>query len=371
MQFEVIKLANNFSLDTLEKGLDKRLLLLKHGIATEPIILFGAGEIGLNYLRHMRECFKVPLLFCDNNPAKRASTVNGALVISFDKLLKDYNKSFIIITSLEYYDEIYDQLLQYNLQERLISGVQLLYDNEYDDYRNLVTAKNNMFNAVYNLLSDDYSKEIFLSRINYCISGLNKYLIPLRSKGPQYFEPGIIHLSDKEVFIDGGAYTGDTAKEFVKQTSGHFKKVYSFEPEETKHSDFWSSNAGTRNIELIPYGLWSSNTVLCFDADNNGGSRVNLQGATKIQVKALDELLGDEQVTFIKLDVEGAELEALKGAAKCIRRHKPKLAICIYHKALDIVEIPLYLHQLLPEYNIYLRHYSVGLSETVCYAVPR
>ncbi|WP_207131900.1 FkbM family methyltransferase [Clostridium botulinum] len=88
-----------------------------------------------------------------------------------------------------------------------------------------------------------------------------------------------------------------------------------------------------------------------------------------MEVTSIDEFLQGKEVTFIKMDIEGAELEALKGAENTIKRYKPKLAICTYHKPMDIVNIPIYLKSIVPEYNIYLRHYSYGPLDTVCYAV--
>ena len=72
---------------------------------------------------------------------------------------------------------------------------------------------------------------------------------------------------------------------------------------------------------------------------------------------------------MIKLDIEGAELEALKGARETILRHKPKLAICIYNKPEDMIDIPLYIKELVPEYKLYVRHYTNTNDETVLYAV--
>ncbi len=87
------------------------------------------------------------------------------------------------------------------------------------------------------------------------------------------------------------------------------------------------------------------------------------------EVRKLDDVLKGERVTFIKMDIEGSELAALKGAANTIRSQKPKLAICIYHSPQDMLNIPIYIKSLVPEYKIYIRHYTDMMLETVCYAV--
>ena len=131
------------------------------------------------------------------------------------------------------------------------------------------------------------------------------------------------------------------------------------------------SSLGIKNVELIEAGLWSHNTFLQFLGEGKGSSHIVLEEkreTEKIKVAALDSCVA-EPVTFIKLDIEGAELEALKGAEHIIKRDKPKLAICIYHKPEDIWEIPYYIKMLVPEYKMYIRHYSNSESETVLYAV--
>lgn len=116
-------------------------------------------------------------------------------------------------------------------------------------------------------------------------------------------------------------------------------------------------------------GLWSKNDTLKFTGDENSASTLADNGTINVNVVSLDEILNGQRVTFIKMDVEGAELEALKGAKESILQYRPRLAICIYHKPEDILEIPLYLQSLVPDYKFYIRHYSDYTIETVLYAI--
>ncbi|MEK5478232.1 FkbM family methyltransferase [Paenibacillus sp. FSL R5-0407] len=342
----------------------------------KPIILFGSGTIGKLYLQFLRKNnFMSDIFFCDNNLAVCGTLIEDVPVISFNELIDKYNHSYIIVSSLEYFDEIALQLKDNHLSYIMDTGVHLaLLDTEntlksFQGYSSLIEKNLTQFQKAYDLLSDELSKKIFCDRINYCNTVSSKYLTPLKSNCPQYFDPDIIKLSDQEVFIDGGAYTGDTVEEFLKATDGMFKKVYSFEPEENKHNSFKQVTGGDERIQLMPYGLWSKPEILRFNAQGNYASGLNEVGNVEIPVTSIDEVLKGAPVTFIKMDIEGAELEALKGARESIRKYKPKLAICVYHKPLDIVDIPLYLTELVPEYKIYFRHYSVSMYETVCYAV--
>lgn len=341
----------------------------------KPIVLFGSGCIGGFYLDYLQKMEIVKdIYFCDNDSSKCGKTIDGVLVISFEELKREYSDSYIIISTTKYFDEINFKLKENHLETTWLSGAdfQSIFDipvEGFSDYS--ATVKNNLkqFESAYLLMSDERSKQIFRERISYCATRNPRYLIPYRSWTPQYFAPDIIKLSDQEVFIDGGAFTGDTVEEFIKQTDGKFKKVFSFEPEKIKHEEFFNITVGYKNIELLPYGLWNKCEVLRFSALNDGRSGLNQSGGIEISVTSIDETLNGDPVTFIKMDIEGAEVEALKGAEESIRKYKPKLAICVYHKPLDLVEIPIYLKKLVPEYKFYLRHYGDSFSETVLYAV--
>ena len=121
----------------------------------------------------------------------------------------------------------------------------------------------------------------------------------------------------------------------------------------------------------MPYGAWDETARLSFQSGLRGASYIDDANSSDdyIDVIQIDSLMNKEEVTFIKMDIEGAELKALKGAKNIILRDKPKLAISIYHKPEDIVEIPLFIKELVPEYKLYIRHYSNDSIETVLYAV--
>ena len=115
------------------------------------------------------------------------------------------------------------------------------------------------------------------------------------------------------------------------------------------------------------YGI--KKETLSFFAGDGKLSRISDDGNVIINVDAMDSIIKDDKITFLKMDIEGSELKALHGARKIIQRDKPKLAICVYHKPEDIIEIPLYINSLVPEYKFYMRHYSIDSAETVLYAI--
>ena len=123
-----------------------------------------------------------------------------------------------------------------------------------------------------------------------------------------------------------------------------------------------------KNITLVPYGLWDSKDELGFTQGENATAKISSEATNKIKVDSIDNICSDEKVTFIKMDIEGSEQKALQGAARVIKRDKPKLAICIYHSPEDLYEIPFWIKSIVPEYKLYIRHHSDTASETVVYA---
>lgn len=220
---------------------------------------------------------------------------------------------------------------------------------------------------VYDLLGDNLSKRTFEHVLKYRFSGEAKYLTEVLREN-QYYQSDIFSFSDEEVMIDGGAAQGDSALEFIKFRNKKYRKIYSFEANENycRGMKYCLKN---ENVQIINKGLYDKNTIL-FWHESGHGSRFSeeINSDCQLEVVSLDDTV-KEKVTFIKMDIEGAEQKAILGAKDIIQRDKPKLAICVYHKENDLWDIPLLIKKLVPEYKIYIRqHYDVLDEETVCYA---
>lgn len=183
----------------------------------------------------------------------------------------------------------------------------------------------------------------------------------------QYFDLPQMDLRN-EYFVDVGALDGETTKYFLDHfENGH---AYVLEPN-PEQFEITKSRLMGYGIELFPYGAYDENTALRFGVDDTdiSSSRISESGTLEIEVRRLDDLLGDRPVTFLKMDIEGSELAALRGAERIIREQRPKLAICVYHKPEDMWEIPGFILNCHPDYKLYLRHYSISYTETVLYAI--
>lgn len=189
----------------------------------------------------------------------------------------------------------------------------------------------------------------------------------------QYFDMQFFGLPGldlrNEYFVDVGALDGETTKYFLDHfDNGH---AYVMEPSPKQFAITKERLRSYPDAELFPYGAFDENTTLRFDPveGDEGSARVSECGELSVEVRRLDDLLQDRRVTFIKMDIEGSELAALRGAEWIIREQRPKLAICVYHKPGDMWEIPAFLLNCHPDYRLYLRHYSISDTETVLYAI--
>jgi len=198
----------------------------------------------------------------------------------------------------------------------------------------------------------------------------------------QYYPKDIINLGDHEVFLDGGAWVGDTILQFNEMTSGKFDGVFAFEASPTNYKECLNTIAridDQEKIQAFNCGLGQEGKKLYFPKDTLSGDPVfepqgPLENYDMINISDIRSILTEEQlnsITFIKLDIEGSELEALKNMNELIANKLPKLAICVYHHEQDIFEIPLYINSLTNQYNMFLRHHENGIYETVLYCVRK
>ncbi|MDR1192651.1 MAG: FkbM family methyltransferase [Peptococcaceae bacterium] len=193
----------------------------------------------------------------------------------------------------------------------------------------------------------------------------------------QYFDPEIIlpRLIDGEVFVDAGCCDFGTSAHLLR-LAPRVKKIYAFEPDRENMPSVARRIARENAADITKAydcALWSRDGELGFWISdlNKGASGVDAGKAnTRVRGRRLDDIVDpSDNVSFIKMDIEGSELEALTGAAGIIRRDKPKLAICVYHKDDDYIDLPAYICSLVPSYQLYLRNYTPLNFETVLYCV--
>jgi FkbM family methyltransferase len=219
------------------------------------------------------------------------------------------------------------------------------------------------------LLKDEESREAYNKIVNFRLSGDLSYMEDFTDRQKeQYFEE-FLYLKEKdESFVDAGGFDGFTSMEFIKRCPG-YRSVYIFEPESKNMEVAKARLANFTNVHFMPYGLSNKKGTVKFSI---GGScsAIREDGEFEIPVDALDHIVHD-YITFIKMDIEGAEGLAIEGARKTILNSHPRLAISVYHKCDDLWRIPEQILSIRKDYDLYLRHYTEGVVETVMFFIPK
>jgi FkbM family methyltransferase len=191
----------------------------------------------------------------------------------------------------------------------------------------------------------------------------------LIDSGVQYFPKDLFQLSRNEVFVDCGAFDGDTISEFRRATGDHFAQIVAFEPDPENFVALKSAVNGDPRIALQPYATDVRRKNVRFTTGGTG-ARVSSTGTCEVQAITLDEALDGIAPTYMKFDIEGSEPDALEGGRETIARHRPKMAVCVYHAPDHLWSLPLRLNELLPESRLSLRTYCADGFDCVCYCIP-
>ena len=241
------------------------------------------------------------------------------------------------------------------------------------DY-NYITKNLDEFLASYNLLEDSLSRHTMTAFINGKISGRPDELYNLVQLD-RYFPSDILKLSSEEVFIDAGAYEGDSIIKLLDKTNGHYKTIYAFEPDKYSYNKLKEmiKKRGLKNIIIYNKGVWNKKDKLKFNINSDAGtmSAISKNGKNYIEVDTIDNLVDNSKATYIKIEVQGSAIEALKGAENTIKNSKPKLAVAVDYNPHDLITIPAFINRTAPGYKFYLRHYLQITHMLVLYAVYR
>jgi len=356
--------------------------------STDDIILYGAGVNAADYIIKCKNKYPLLNILCiaDADINKKGKNLFGIPIVTPEGL-KQYNKdACVIVTTQKYCFAITDKLHSlgfYNIfyisdYNALMVNLVSIRDEYIENNRVIMDSllKNNADTISVvrnNLKHDEASIAVFEAKLNSSFSGQHCDIEALQV-GDMYFPEGIISLSKNEVFIDCGGYDGKTTLDFVNR-AGEYNYIYVLEPDSWQYEiTKWilHDNNEISNCEIYKLGAYDSNEEVTFSSIEWGSSYINPHGECKIQTTTLDSLFFDKinHPTFIKMDIEGAELNALEGSRKLIVRDKPKFAISVYHGLPNthLWEIPFWIISNYPHYKIYLRQHA-NINETVMYAI--
>jgi FkbM family methyltransferase len=347
------------------------------------LVLFGAGNFGKKVLACLRKAGIEPIAFSDNGPNKWGTEVEGLPVLEPAAAAKKHGKSALFIVSIWSLGHSYKQSLA-KLQALGCTRVtcssslrwrfadQLLPDYCQDLPHKAYETSAAILNAA-SLWSDELSAREYVNQIRWRTLGeLASIGDPVREES--YFLDSLFKLCKGEVFLDCGAYDGDTIQQVLARCED-FGRILAIEADPHNYKRLTQFAAALNptirdKVELLNVAVANSPGQLMFRATGGEGAHLSTEGDVAVECVRIDDLLGDGSASFIKMDIEGAELDALHGAAQTIARHRPLLSICVYHRQSDLWTIPAYIASIAPEYKFFLRPHDVDGWQLVCYAVP-
>ncbi len=300
----------------------------------KKIILYGTGKAAGLFAKLVWNSARDFDAFCSRGAERYENGFMGKEVYDPTYVCKNADEYYILISSNAFYEEIYNSLVETGFPEDHI----LSFTKRHDQVTKVIEKR--------------------------------------------YFE-FIQFFKQDTAFVDAGCYDCDDSIKFTNMQKGKYSKILAFEPDK-RNFDICkkvSYQISIPHFELRKCGLGEKNGTSFFEANGDPSSRIIEIAESDVQksddlvdtvsIVSLDEVVRNEKIGFIKMDIEGAELAALKGAAQTIFRDRPLLAISVYHKKGDLLQILSYLRELVPEYRFYIRHYSISQDDTVLYAIKK
>lgn len=340
------------------------------------IFLFGAGCYGDSLQKYFIRNKLVPEAIVDN--FKTGTTRFGIPIIPLCEVQKRYNRAdcVFIIGTPDHRDAVKTQLLTYYKEEQVFDFCIARYcgwsEISSQSTKAYILSHKSEITDFYHQLSDGLSKETLLQMLLGHVTGETICFSKVRVND-MYYPKDLVQFNPGEVMVELGSMNGETLLEFIRRCP-EFESAYCFEPDLEclcKLQEIEKQYQG--RITVINKGAWDKAELLHFEINGSGGDgsskivQTDSAGDRIIATSTVDAEV-KQCISYIKMDIEGAELRALKGAEQHIKMDKPTLAISIYHKDEDIIEIPRYLKGFVPTYRFFMRHHGPDDTDTILYA---
>ena len=254
------------------------------------------------------------------------------------------------------------------------TGIKVITEKELNENKALYSDKTFVVSYPVKPVADEIRKRL-IEDIGIDEQNIRMGIYDWRNNQGQYFD--YFEARENEVFVDCGCFDGATCYNFVGWCGAKgFDHIYSFEADPKNYERSKELLAPLGKCELYPYGTADVSKKVYFAADafetsciisREEAEKRNFEGVEEIETKALDDVLEGKRITFIKMDIEGAEYETLLGARKLIMENRPRMAISVYHKFEDFVTLADLVLKMHPDYRIAFRHYGFDDLETIMY----
>ncbi|MBR3835478.1 MAG: FkbM family methyltransferase [Clostridia bacterium] len=320
-----------------------------------PIALYGMGNGTDMVIEKLNEIgVSVAEIFASDEFV-RGHSFRGYKVVKYSDLCLKYD-DFVIVVCFAVHDEAMLKRIK-SLSEKhtlFAPNVPIVDDGVFT--REFIEEHDGEFERAYNLLSDDFSRQSFIDILNFKVSGKTEYLFKCEKQKEEIYSQ-YLALGNDEIFMDLGAYDGDTVREFLQATGGEYEKIIAVEPDEKNYRKLTDKTSELKNITTYNLAAWDTKETLFFEKKKGRNSKLSTAGKVEVQADSVDNILNGEKITVLKMDIEGSEEKALDGAKNTIKKHRPKLYVCAYHRNSDMFRLPLKINELCPEYKIYFCHH--------------
>jgi FkbM family methyltransferase len=349
-----------------------------------PIVLFGAGGLGRRTLSLLRADGRDAAAFIDNDRGRWGSEVEGVPILSPDDAAARYAADGLAVVTIWRAEGGHDFLatrdgLRRAGWRRVESFIPLFWALGGEalpyitiDAPSRVLAAREEVRAAATLWSDERSLHEYVAQIRWRLTGDFASLTP--AEPDQYFAHGVVRVGPDEVFVDCGAFTGDTMLDVASRVDS-WRAYHAFEPDPASYDALRAAAASlpealAERVHLHKAATSDRAGTAHFSATGLGSASLSSTGTFEVTLAAVDDVVTDPPPTFIKMDIEGAESAALNGAARGIREGQPVLAIAAYHKQADLWELPSQVREMMPAYRLFLRPHVAEGFDTVLYAMP-
>lgn len=318
-----------------------------------PVVLYGMGN-GADMIMDVLEEIGVTVsdIFA-SDAFVRGHSFRGFRVMKYSEICEKYGDFIVVMTFAIHDEETLRYVRQMNSEHTVLSPTVPIAGKGLFTL-DFIRENEEQFDRAYALLADEKSQKTFTDVLNFKISGKIEYLFGCQSEKDELYNT-VFPLSHNETIVDLGAYDGDTIREFLSVTHGKYRKIYAFEPDEKNFRKLCTKTEHLENIERFNIGAWDKEETLFFQKKAGRNSRQETDGIP-VSFNSVDNMV-DGEVTFIKMDIEGAELKAIEGARRTIEKYRPKLYICAYHRNEDAFALPLKINEICSDYKIYYRHH--------------
>lgn len=254
------------------------------------------------------------------------------------------------------------------------TGIRIIKEKDLRENKALYADKHFVISYPVKPVANGIKKRL-MEEIGVKEENISMGVYDFRNNPSQYFDK--FEAGENEVFVDCGCFDGGTCFRFAGWCGRKgYEHIYTFEADPANQVNCKKLLANLGNCELFPYGVAEKNEKVYFASrafedssiiSQEEAEKMNFEGVTTIETISLDEVLKGKRITFLKMDIEGAEYGALLGAKNLIKENRPRMAISIYHKFEDFITIPNLILEMNPEYEITFRQYGLDELETIMY----